>query len=89
VARAQNQQHSLINNTNTTQHNTTQYTTQHAAPLFTGAQGDALERAALDRTLALRPKQRWVPWVVVNDVPLFDDFENLQTFVCAAYAGPK
>jgi len=31
-----------------------------------------------------------VPWVLVNGVPLLDDFENVATFICAAYSGyPK
>lgn len=57
---------------------------------YHGAQGDTLLRLALERTESLVPKQRWVPWVVVNGIPLFDDFDNVATFVCAAYTGtPK
>ncbi|GBF93956.1 hypothetical protein Rsub_06205 [Raphidocelis subcapitata] len=55
-----------------------------------GTLGDYLERHALERTASLVPPHRWVPWVVVNGVPLLDDFENVATFVCAAYGGyPK
>jgi interferon gamma-inducible protein 30 len=52
--------------------------------------GEFLQRRAVERTAALSPKQQWVPWVLVNGVPLFDDFDNVSTFICAAYPGyPK
>lgn len=33
--------------------------------------------------------RRYVPWVLVNDVPLFDSFDKLQLVVCAAYTGER
>lgn len=61
----------------------------HANTHSSGPLGAGLARRAFERTRALRPRQRWVPWVLVNGVPLFDDFANVATFVCAAYAGEK
>jgi interferon gamma-inducible protein 30 len=56
----------------------------------TGPLGDTLQRRALERTESLVPPHKWVPWVVVNGIPLFDDFDNVATFICAAFNGyPK
>lgn len=49
-----------------------------------GAKGDALERAASDRTNGLVPKHTYVPWLVVEGVPLLDGYEHLQKFICVA-----
>lgn len=54
---------------------------------YEGELGNALQRLAAQRTDSLKPAHRWVPWVVVNGVPLLDDNENLQTFICVAYTG--
>ncbi|KAI8465341.1 MAG: gamma interferon inducible lysosomal thiol reductase-domain-containing protein [Monoraphidium minutum] len=57
---------------------------------YSGPMGDFLQRRAVERTASLNPEHKWVPWVVVNGIPLFDDFENVETFICAAYGGyPK
>ncbi|KAI3948303.1 hypothetical protein MKW92_024169 [Papaver armeniacum] len=40
-------------------------------------------------TGALNPPHKYVPWVTVNDVPLFDDYRNFQTYVCNAYQGSR
>ena len=49
-----------------------------------GAKGDELERVAKDETDALVPKHTYVPWLVVEGVPLLDGYANLQTFICVA-----
>jgi interferon gamma-inducible protein 30 len=54
-----------------------------------GRQGDALERAAAEETAALRPPHRWVPWVVVNGIPLGEDLDSLWRYICVAYAGQR
>jgi interferon gamma-inducible protein 30 len=55
-----------------------------------GSLGGYLTRRAIERTRSLVPAQKWVPWVLVNGVPLFEDGKNLSTFICAAYNGyPK
>lgn len=38
---------------------------------------------------SLCPSPRYVPWVVVNGVPMFDDFDKLKLVVCAAYGGER
>ena len=54
-----------------------------------GRQGDALERAAAEETAALRPPHRWVPWVVVDGIPLGEDLDSLWRYICVAYAGQR
>lgn len=49
-----------------------------------GAKGDALERAASDRTNSLVPKHTYVPWLVVEGIPLLDGYAHLQKFICLA-----
>ena len=50
-----------------------------------GELGDKLEREAALAT----PKHNFVPWVVVNDVPLAADCGNFASYVCAAYQGKR
>ena len=38
----------------------------------------------MKQTQALRPPHAYVPWVVVNGIPLRDDNINLATYLCAA-----
>jgi interferon gamma-inducible protein 30 len=54
-----------------------------------GPQGDALERAAAEETAALCPPHRWVPWVVVNGIPLGEDLDSLWRYICVAYTGQR
>lgn len=49
-----------------------------------GALGRALARMAADRTAALAPRHEYVPWFVVNGVPLRSAADNLLAFVCVA-----
>jgi hypothetical protein len=50
-----------------------------------GELGNALQRVARERTESLKPDHDFVPWVVVNGVPLFEDFDNVKLYICAAY----
>jgi len=52
---------------------------------YNGELGKALQSVARERTESLKPDHEWVPWVVVNGVPIFDDLDNIKTYVCAAY----
>ncbi|KAG8480172.1 hypothetical protein CXB51_024886 [Gossypium anomalum] len=40
-----------------------------------------------NETAHLKPAQEYVPWVVVNNQPLRQDFENFVKYVCQAYKG--
>ncbi|CAD7695265.1 unnamed protein product [Ostreobium quekettii] len=47
-----------------------------------GPRGKELVEAAYNETWSLVPEHRWVPWVVVNDLPLFDAGDYVQAAVC-------
>ncbi|CAL8465514.1 g5050 [Coccomyxa elongata] len=50
-----------------------------------GGQGKELEKAAEAAT----PEHPYVPWVLVDGVPLGADCGNLATYICTAYKGEK
>jgi len=37
----------------------------------------------------LQPPHTYVPWVVLNGKPLYQQFDNILQKICAAYTGPK
>ncbi|KAL3622747.1 hypothetical protein CASFOL_032012 [Castilleja foliolosa] len=49
--------------------------------------GYQLEKAYADETAKLEPRHRFVPWVVVNNYPLQEDFQNFIGYICKAYKG--
>eukprot|EP00850_Spirogloea_muscicola_P001950 SM000007S20910 [mRNA] locus=s7:869353:870929:- [translate_table: standard] len=54
-----------------------------------GELGGKLLRKYGKETDALDPPHLFVPWVVVNGQPLYEDFNNLDAYICKAYTGPK
>ncbi|XP_022748188.1 uncharacterized protein LOC111297865 [Durio zibethinus] len=46
-----------------------------------------LELQYANETENLYPPHDYVPWVVVNNQPIRDDFENFVKYVCQAYKG--
>lgn len=52
-----------------------------------GAYGKQLEYEYGDETDALVPPHQYVPWVVVNGRPLYDDYDTFGIEVCKAYQG--
>jgi len=52
---------------------------------FAGQLGSALQGLAGERTSSLKPAHQYVPWVVVNGIPLLDDMDNLLKYICVAY----
>ncbi|KAL1543609.1 gamma-interferon-responsive lysosomal thiol protein [Salvia divinorum] len=56
---------------------------------YNNGHGFQLEMAYADETAKLNPRHRFVPWVVVNNVPLQEDFENFIGYICRAYRGNK
>ncbi len=63
--------------------------TSQAHHCATGPHGDELIIAAAKRTAALEPPHQYVPWVVVNGIPLGDAAAELAAIVCAAYDGRR
>ncbi|XVE58982.1 hypothetical protein DITRI_Ditri05aG0007400 [Diplodiscus trichospermus] len=49
--------------------------------------GQKLELQYAAETNALEPPHTYVPWVVVDDQPLYEDYENFISYVCNAYKG--
>lgn len=52
-----------------------------------GELGTSLQRLAAQRTAGLKPAHQYVPWVVVNGIPLLEDDENILRYICVAYTG--
>jgi interferon gamma-inducible protein 30 len=54
---------------------------------FGGPLGDTLEREFAAETDSLIPPHQYVPWVLVNGTPLYDDYVYIEKSVCQAYKG--
>uniref|UniRef100_A0A6N2LYH9 Uncharacterized protein n=1 Tax=Salix viminalis TaxID=40686 RepID=A0A6N2LYH9_SALVM len=54
---------------------------------YTGGYGDELELEYAAETNALQPPHKYVPWVVVDGQPLYEDYEDFITYICKAYKG--
>ncbi|WMV32032.1 hypothetical protein MTR67_025417 [Solanum verrucosum] len=46
-----------------------------------------LELQYAAETNALQPPHKYVPWVVVDGQPLYDDYMDFISFICKAYKG--
>ncbi|KAM3373937.1 gamma-interferon-responsive lysosomal thiol protein [Capsicum galapagoense] len=51
------------------------------------ARGKELELFYAAETEALQPPHTYVPWVVVDGQPLYEDYENFISYICKAYKG--
>ncbi|KAL8262313.1 hypothetical protein R6Q59_026395 [Mikania micrantha] len=49
--------------------------------------GFDLELKFADETKKLNPPHRFVPWVLVNNHPLQEDYQNFVAYICKAYKG--
>ncbi|XP_052179643.1 gamma-interferon-responsive lysosomal thiol protein [Diospyros lotus] len=49
--------------------------------------GKELELQYAAETNALQPPHEYVPWVVVDGQPLYEDYENFMSYICKAYKG--
>ncbi|KAL1202040.1 Gamma-interferon-responsive lysosomal thiol protein [Cardamine amara subsp. amara] len=49
--------------------------------------GNKLELHYAAETKALEPPHKYVPWVVVDGQPLYEDYENYISYICKAYKG--
>ncbi|KAL5726351.1 hypothetical protein ACHQM5_009402 [Ranunculus cassubicifolius] len=50
--------------------------------------GKELEVGYAKETNSLVPPHKFLPWVVVNGIPLKENYPEFMTFVCVAYKGP-
>ncbi|XP_076925181.1 gamma-interferon-responsive lysosomal thiol protein-like [Bidens hawaiensis] len=55
---------------------------------YTSGLGNKLELQYADVTNSLQPPKKYVPWVVVNGKPLYDDYIYIITNICGMYTGP-
>eukprot|EP00257_Ricinus_communis_P020185 XP_015579360.1 gamma-interferon-inducible lysosomal thiol reductase isoform X2 [Ricinus communis] len=60
-----------------------------AIDCYTSGYGNMLEQKFAAETAQLSPPHRFVPWVVVNNQPLQEDFENFVSYACRAYTGTQ
>ncbi|KAI7749061.1 hypothetical protein M8C21_033840 [Ambrosia artemisiifolia] len=54
---------------------------------YQSRKGVDLELQFADETLKLNPPHRFVPWVLVNNHPLQEDYQNFLAYICKAYKG--
>lgn len=54
---------------------------------YSSGYGDKLELKYADETNALEPRHTYVPWLVVDGQPLYDDYRNFISYICKAYKG--
>ncbi|KAJ1416262.1 Gamma interferon inducible lysosomal thiol reductase GILT [Sesbania bispinosa] len=54
---------------------------------YTSGNGKAIEQKYAKETAQLNPPHRFVPWVVVNNQALQEDYQNFVTYICRAYKG--
>nr|XP_043611169.1 gamma-interferon-responsive lysosomal thiol protein-like [Erigeron canadensis] len=55
---------------------------------YSNGMGNQLELQYADVTNSLKPPKKYVPWVVVDGKPLYDDYIYIITNICAMYKGP-
>lgn len=54
---------------------------------YKSERGHKLELKYGRQTDALQPPHKYVPWVVVDGQPLYEDYENFEAYICKAYKG--
>ncbi|KAL5077116.1 hypothetical protein RYX36_016100 [Vicia faba] len=54
---------------------------------YRSERGKELDLKLANETNALQPPHEYVPWVVVDGKPLYEDFENFVSYICKAYQG--
>ncbi|XAR60771.1 hypothetical protein NMG60_11034268 [Bertholletia excelsa] len=57
------------------------------AECYSSGYGKQLELKYGAETYALKPPHEYVPWVVVDGQPLYEDYENFISYICKAYKG--
>jgi len=54
-----------------------------------GDRGDELDKASEAATRKLDPPHTYVPWVVVDGIPIGANYEALRSVICAAFKGDR
>ncbi|XP_041023834.1 gamma-interferon-responsive lysosomal thiol protein-like [Juglans microcarpa x Juglans regia] len=54
---------------------------------YNSGYGNRIEQKHATETAQLNPPHRFVPWVVVNNQPLQEDYGNFMNYICKAYKG--
>ncbi|XP_075636230.1 gamma-interferon-responsive lysosomal thiol protein [Castanea sativa] len=54
---------------------------------YSSGHGKELELQYAAETNTLQPPHEYVPWVVVDGEPLYEDYENFLSYICKAYKG--
>ncbi|XP_043689173.1 gamma-interferon-responsive lysosomal thiol protein-like [Telopea speciosissima] len=54
---------------------------------YNSGRGKEIELKYAKITDSLNHPHKYVPWVTVNDQPLYEDYENFIAYVCKAYTG--
>ncbi|KAF3448050.1 hypothetical protein FNV43_RR08758 [Rhamnella rubrinervis] len=54
---------------------------------YNNGYGGVLENKYAKETSQLNPPHRFVPWVIVNNQPLQEDFQKFMAYICKAYKG--
>lgn len=54
---------------------------------YNSGYGNKLELQYAAETNALEPPHKYVPWVLVDGQPLYEDYQNFAAYVCKAYKG--
>ncbi|KAI3829975.1 hypothetical protein L1987_04107 [Smallanthus sonchifolius] len=57
------------------------------ADCYSSGVGHELEVQYADETMALEPPHDYVPWVVVDGQPLYDNYTDFISYICKAYKG--
>ncbi|WOH08083.1 hypothetical protein DCAR_0727520 [Daucus carota subsp. sativus] len=61
----------------------------HMDQCYKSATGNDLQRRDAYETERLQPPHKFVPWVIVNNKTLEQDYQNYVTHICKAYTGPN
>ncbi|KAJ8647626.1 hypothetical protein MRB53_000649 [Persea americana] len=60
---------------------------QPVVDCYNSGYGKKLELQYAAETNALEPPHKFVPWVLVDGQPLYEDYQNFAAYVCKAYKG--
>ncbi|KAG0469157.1 hypothetical protein HPP92_018485 [Vanilla planifolia] len=54
---------------------------------YNSGRGQEIQLQYAAQTAALHPPHQYVPWMVVNGLPLYDDYDKFEAYVCKAFDG--